>query len=558
MKRILRILAVAVVLLLVVALALPFLVDANQFRPLLQTKLSGALGREVTLGGLQLSIFSGAVTASDVSIADDPAFSKMPFLRAKTLAIGVDLMPLILSRKLNVTGITVQNPEIDLIQTPAGEWNFSNLGAKPSVSPAPSALPPASTASPPAPTAAPTASALAASTAPDLSVDLVKISDGRLTLTKTGAKAKPLILDKVNIEVKGFSAESSFPFSLAVSLPGGGALKLDGKAGPINVGDAVATPFDANLHVTHLDLVLSGILGPSAGVGGLVSIDGNASSSGSAVKVTGKLKGEQLKLVKGGLPAKPPAELDIAMTHDLKKQTGTLSRADIHLGKAVATLSGTYNLQNETPAVNLTLVGKGLALTELAAFLPALDVVLPAGASIDKGTANLNITAEGPLDRLAEAGTIDLEGTRLVNYDLGTKLKVLEALAGIKAAPHTEIQTFSANVKAGLEGTNVQDLNLVVPSIGTITGAGTVSPAHALDFKMRVALRSGMGAIAGMGSKGGIPFTIQGTSSDPSFKPDVKGLVTDKIKDLTGDGSSAAGAAENLIHGLFGGKKKPQ
>src|SRR5579863_9347217 len=106
MKRIAKLLGIVIVLLIAVAVALPFLIDANRFRPLLQTKLSDALGRDVTLGSLQLSILSGGVTANDLSIADDPAFSKTPFVRAKSLAIGVDVMPLIFSRKLNVTGIT--------------------------------------------------------------------------------------------------------------------------------------------------------------------------------------------------------------------------------------------------------------------------------------------------------------------------------------------------------------------------------------------------------------------------------------------------------------------
>src|ERR1700722_2575253 len=123
MKRFAKLLGIAVVVLLAIAVALPFLINADQFRPLLQTKLSEALGREVTLGSLQLSILSGAVTANDLAIADDPAFSKTPFVRAKSLAAGVDVMPLILSRKLNVTGITIQTPEIDLIQTQEGVWN---------------------------------------------------------------------------------------------------------------------------------------------------------------------------------------------------------------------------------------------------------------------------------------------------------------------------------------------------------------------------------------------------------------------------------------------------
>ena len=542
MKRTAKLLTIAAVVLLAAALALPFLVDANRFRPLLEAKMSEALGREVSLGRLQLSILSGAVTADDLSIADDPVFSKTPFMRAKSLGIGVNLARLLFSRQLQVTGITIQVPEVNLIQTPEGAWNFSSLGTK-------SSSPPASTVK--------TAAAI-----PELSVDALKISGGRFTLAKLnlkpGAETKPLILDKVNLEVTGFSTESSFPFSLAGNLTGGGEIKLDGKAGPIAAGDMASTPFDANLHVTHLDVVLSGLLDASIGVAGLVSVDGSAHSSNSSITVTGKFKGENLKLVKGGLPAKPAAELDFALTHDLKKQTGTLSRADIHLGKDVATLTGAYSLQGEIPALKLKLTGHGLAVTELAAFLPALAVVLPAGSSIDQGTAAVDISAEGPLNRLAGTGTVDLENTRLANYDFATKMKTLDALAGIKAEPHTQIQSFHAQLRATPDGVQVEALSLIVPSIGDITGMGTVSPAQVLDFKMRVALHASIAAVAGLGSRGGIPFTITGTSSDPLVKPDVKGLVTDKLKDVGSGGKAVVGAAGGALSSVFGGRKKPQ
>jgi AsmA protein len=75
MKRLLLIIGGLVGLLLVTAIALPFLIDPNRFRPLLEEKLTEALGREVKLGDLKLSILSGSVTASDLSIADNPAYS---------------------------------------------------------------------------------------------------------------------------------------------------------------------------------------------------------------------------------------------------------------------------------------------------------------------------------------------------------------------------------------------------------------------------------------------------------------------------------------------------
>src|SRR5579864_1901385 len=108
MKRVARVLAILVVLLLAVAISLPFLIDANQFRPRLEAELTKALGRDVKLGDLKLSILSGGVTASDLSIADDPAFSRAPFIQAKSLKVGVELEPLIFSKRLNVTGIEIE------------------------------------------------------------------------------------------------------------------------------------------------------------------------------------------------------------------------------------------------------------------------------------------------------------------------------------------------------------------------------------------------------------------------------------------------------------------
>src|SRR5579872_3593283 len=73
MKRLLKIAAVVIALLIVIALALPFLIDVNRFRPQIEAQASSALGRQVNVGSLSLSLISGSVVADDISIADDPA-----------------------------------------------------------------------------------------------------------------------------------------------------------------------------------------------------------------------------------------------------------------------------------------------------------------------------------------------------------------------------------------------------------------------------------------------------------------------------------------------------
>ena len=64
----------------------------------------------MTLENLILSILGGAVGVDNISIADDPVFSKSPFATAKSLKVGVKLIPLIFSKQLNVTEIILDEP----------------------------------------------------------------------------------------------------------------------------------------------------------------------------------------------------------------------------------------------------------------------------------------------------------------------------------------------------------------------------------------------------------------------------------------------------------------
>jgi hypothetical protein len=94
-------------------------------------------------------------------------------------------------------------------------------------------------------------------------------------------------------------------------------------------------------------------------------------------------------------------------------------------------------------------------------------------------------------------------------------------------------------------------MKLVVPAIGELNGAGAVSAANELDFKMSAIVHTS-GLLAVVGNKP-IPFTVGGTCSEPVFKPDVRAVVKEEIKSIEGDVRKAAGG---LLNGLLGGKKK--
>ncbi|MDE3196567.1 MAG: AsmA family protein [Acidobacteriota bacterium] len=115
MKRVIRITGILLGVLVLAAVSLPLLVNANQFKGRIEAALSSAMGRQVTLGDLSFSLFSGSVTAGNLSIADDPHFGTGPFIQAKSLAIGVELWPLIARHELNVTELKITEPAIALI-----------------------------------------------------------------------------------------------------------------------------------------------------------------------------------------------------------------------------------------------------------------------------------------------------------------------------------------------------------------------------------------------------------------------------------------------------------
>jgi len=527
MKRVIRWIAILFGVIVVILLSAPLWLNAGQFKPMLESDLSSALGREVKVGELKLALLSGTVTTNDLTVSDDPIFNRMPFVQAKSLSLSIELLPLIFSHKLTVTGLTIDHPEIILLQSPSGDWNFSKLGSK---SPAPSTKP----------------STSSSSGNLDLSVKLVKITGARFTLGKTATKAKPLVLTNLNVEMRDYSSTTVFPFSLSTALQGGGNFQLEGKAGPIDSSDVAATPVDASLKIAQLDLAGSGLV-TTPGVGGLLSFEGKGDSKGAEINTTGRVLLDKLQLSKTGTPAKSRVELDFAVRHDPRRHTGVVQRGDIHIGKALCTLTGTYTEQGESTVLKMNLSGPNMPIPELAALLPAMGVVLPAGSTLQGGTANAKFTSEGPTDRLVTTGSLVFSNTRLAGFDLGKKMTAVEMLAGTQATPDTTIQTLSARLRMSPEGVDANDMQMIVPSLGELHGDGTISPSNALDFKMTVAAHAS-GMLTAINNQS-IPIHVGGTCSDPVIRPDVKAVAREQLKNAAGQ------AGKSLLKGLLGGKK---
>src|SRR3954463_360322 len=539
-KKVLIIVGVIFAVFVLIALMLPLFVNVDKLRPEVQTQASAALGREVTIGKLELSVFSGGVTAKDIAIADDPGYSNQPFVRAKSLDVGVDLWPLIFSKALHVNTLTLQEPEIHLVKGAGGKWNYSTLGTRSSTDNKRGRHRPAESA--PAQSSAPQ----------DFSVGRFEINSGRVTINN--ASSKPHTYEDVNVVAKNISPTSIVPFTVSAKSPGAGKVSLDGRAGPLNREDASQTPLDAAVNVEHMDLASTGFVDPSSGIAGTLDFKGNLKSDGKQAKTSGIAKVDKLKLVKGGGPARVPVNLDYAADYDLVGKNGSMTKGDILTGKTAAKLTGNFEGRGDVMIVHMKLNGNNMPISELQGLLPAFGVVLPSGAALSGGTASANLSLDGPIDHLVTTGPINVANTKLTGFNLGEKMKALSALAGVNTGSETVIQQRSSTLRVAPEGIQASNLNLVLPAIGAITGNGTIGANNGLNFKMLAKLNNGGGGVGALSqipslgkSKGQLPFLIQGTTANPIFVPDVANAMG---QTLTAPAKGVGG-----LFGAFGHKK---
>lgn len=525
---------VALLVVIVGLAAARALVNADAYRGRIEAALTQSLGRQVTLGHLDASVLSGSLVATTPSIADDPSFSSDPFLTAKQIKIGVDMLPLLLHHTLRVTGFTIEAPKISLVRADDGTWNYSSLGGKSTPASAPGAL-------------------------PDLTVAKIDIEDGTLTVGSRPAAGPARVYTGVNVSVEKFSFTGPFSFTLSAKLPGDGTLDLTGTAGPIAPGDASLTPVTADVELKHADLAAAGLVDPGAGVGGVADLSAKVVSSGQAAQLQGKLELTKLRLAKNGTPSEKPVDAQFSVSEDLKAMTGTVQSATLQVGKAELTATGSYATTGNTTTTQLKVNGQGMPIDDLEAFLPSLGVMLPPGSRLQGGVMTAALTISGPTGAPAVDGPVEVANTQLAGFDLGQKLAGVAALAGVKTGATTTVQALSSTMHYGPDGIRTDAINSVVTGVGSATGNGTISPGGALDYKLVVTLASGVGAVAskavgllsdalGSGSAKGVPVTIGGTTSNPTFMPDLGAIAGGVVQNPT----QATKALGKKLGGLLG------
>lgn len=541
-KRGWMILAAIVVLGLISVFAISHLLDADTYRNRIEKALSDALGRTVQLGHLDFSLFSGSLVAESPSIAEDAAFGTQPFLSAKDVRIGVEVMPLLLHREIHIQGFTIDDPKITLIRAENGTWNYSSIGGEGK-----------------AKTSQDTSDLI-----PNLTVNKIDIVNGTVTVGTLPQQRQPHIYTDLNLHATDFSFSKAFPFTVSGKLPAGGSLDVNGIAGLLNQHDASLTPLTAQIALKHADLVAAGFVEPSQGIAGIADLDTKLVSNGQTAQADGALHVTQLKLAANGTPSPQPVDLKFSINQNLQSLSGTITSANLQIGKAALALTGTYQTRGNVMSTESHVDGRSMPIDQLVAFLPSLGIQLPSGSRLQGGTLTTSLNISGPTKSLVISGPVQVSNTQLAGFDLGQKLASIQSFTGAKTGSNTTIQTLSTNLRYASDGIQTSNLVAVVSGLGSATGSGTISPSNALNYRLLIKLSSsGVGGLAtqamsllpgAFGStvsqttSNGIPVTIGGTTANPTFTPDMSKLIGGAVTQQKNTQTNSLGKA---LSGLF-------
>ena len=509
---------------LAVIFLVPFFLNADAFRPTIETQLSNALGRTVTMGKLSFSLMRGSLIADEIVVSDDPAFSNVPFMQAKKLEVGVKIIPFLMHRQVRITGLTVDTPSIQLIEHTDGKWNYSSLGAA-----GPHSTPSQEQTS-----------------IPDLTMGELKIVNGSALVSSIPQTARAFEYSGVNLTVKRFSFVKSFPFELSAKLPGNGTLNLAGDAGPISQKDTSKTPFHAKLQLREFDPVAAGVIAQSKGISMVADVDADLISDGINGSSTGKIKASRLQLAAKGSPAQELVSIDYSVSQNLATREGTVSDVAIHTGSVAVHVKGTFKLSPEAMMINLRLSAPALPIEQIERLLPVVGVRLPSGSSLQGGTLTANIAITGPPTDATMSGPVEIDNTRLAGFDLGSKIEGLNPLGG--TGNGTDIRVLKASVNSSPKGTRLTEIYGEMPQIGTASGEGNIAPSGELDFHLTAKLNNSnvVGSLANQAvntvgglvggllhsnakptpvANRGIPLTITGTAASPSIRANVGAML---------------------------------
>ncbi|MBU2548088.1 MAG: AsmA family protein [Proteobacteria bacterium] len=252
MKRLIKwalvVLAALTLFVIAILVIVPFFVDLEKYRPVLEKSVSEAAGRPCKIEGeLKLSLFPrAAISLTRLRLDAPPGFEDPEFVSIQSFQASIRLRPL-LSKEVEVERFIVRGPKIKLVKSRDGRGNWEGLGApKPKERPAGK-----KEGSPDIPDSLPIRA---------LNVESLVISGGQVSLLDLASGAGHTVTD-LGVTVDRFSLSRSNPVALSAKIDGL-SLNLKGSFGPFAPEPLKGPlPFELDLvALGHLKMKIKGRL----------------------------------------------------------------------------------------------------------------------------------------------------------------------------------------------------------------------------------------------------------------------------------------------------------
>lgn len=502
MRKLAIAIAIIVVLVVGILLALPHIVDVNQYRGQIQSELQQRLGRPVQLGVLSLGVFPVRVQAGNVVIGDDPNFhSNVPFAQVAQLDLSVKLLPL-LSKNIEINSIELKRPKVELIRNAQGVWNFSTIGNAP-VAPgnAPVRPPqqPGKQPSQPAP-----------SESSKFSLAKLQITDGQIAVTDYQKHQSRALYDHIDATLEDYAPGKPFSLDLAAHLPGSGSqtVGLKGSGGPTNSADLAATPFKGTLKLDEVSLsgaqkflnsqALAGTDAVISGSADFANANNNMSASGSLKLDNAVIHGVQVGY---------PITADFDVTDNLSTDVIQARKCALKLGSTPLSINGTFNTRPTPAVVDMNLSTSNASIQDAARLAAAMGIAFSPNAKI-AGNVTANIHAQGPTDKLAFNGNMSARNLDMSGKDIPQPVRVpsIELTMTPQQIQSNNFTATSGSTSLAVQMTATQYTTAapnVDATLKTINGK--------VNELLGIAKAYGVSAVEGMSGSGNITLDVHAT-----------------------------------------------
>ena len=436
MKKLAIIVGSLVGLILVLILILEFVIDLNAYKGQITEPLAETLQRDVEIGNVRHTLLQGPGAVIQELVVS--GFDKSaPLIRIKNIIARMKILPL-LSKKIDISTLSVNEPVLLLKRDREGVWNIDDLLRRtaeaspvstpgedlptpPETTPVAEQVPPKTTKVSPSP-------ANPLSSLSQFAIDSLRLVDGKIRVIDE-LEDVTTELNGINGNFNGIALDSPIHFQLSADVDGGtqGNIDASGKIGPISA--------DGSLENVELDLTISSQEFPwekliqllpaniakplkELGLSGLGSVTIQPKGPVDNLVIAGEFDLNKSGLQYQNIFAKPEAlPTSIVFEMTLKRDSLFFSSFVLTIGKLRLNVSGAISSFKQ-PVLDLELTSNEFSVTDL---LPLFPEVLDENVLSTEGVGIIKASAKGPVDELALQLAVSLDKSAITYSDIFQK-----------------------------------------------------------------------------------------------------------------------------------------